>query len=110
MTQACQSLRTIDMCVIEGQSASCAVKDKKYSLTLDQMRNWHAWDEISNDLLGSKLVECEIKGKLPITDDTLGDMNICLIGIDCKDLDGWIATDRVGFSKIKHKLEFCRNR
>jgi hypothetical protein len=117
---ACQtSVRTIDICRLfpsEGL-ASCAKGDKQYELEFPaKLGGWYAFHEESLSLLGARLEECEIKGRLPADDTTWDEVNACLIDegycgeTPVIDLEYYYAIDRVGRRKILDRLEFCTRR
>jgi hypothetical protein len=68
---------------------------------------WYAWDELDMEFLASRLAQCEEDGKLPRSDRTLAEMDICQIGKDCERIEGFYATNPSGYAKIKNKLEWC---
>lgn len=106
----CQSMRLISICRIDTPRASCARNNKNFQREYpEEMVGWVAWDEEANQLLGSRLEQCESDGKLPPNDRTLDQMRMCAIGANCgSDLVGYWATDPEGRNKIKDKLEWCR--
>jgi hypothetical protein len=104
----CQTTRLITICRIFDNIGECARKDKQFKLSIEQMKGFTAWDELDMQLLGSKLDQCEEDGKLPSSDKTLEEMELCEIGKDCEDIEEFFATDPDGLQKIKDKLDWCR--
>lgn len=110
----CNSLRKIDVCMVQGEVAECANGDDKYKLQYPtQMLGWHCWDLEAQMLLGESLQTCEADGKLPRDDQTWYRMGVCEIYKDnfvkmpCGDVNGFICTNPEGAQKIESKLTYC---
>lgn len=109
LLSSCQTTRLIDLCMIEEPVAHCARKDDKYQLPYPSgLVKWYAWDQLDMEHLASRLAQCEEDGKLPRSDKTLEEMDICIIGSDCGFIEGFYATDPSGYQKIKDKLDWCK--
>lgn len=105
---SCQSMRLIEICRIWDDIGNCAKKDKQYTKPVAEMIGYAAWDDEANDLLGSRLEQCEQDGKLPWSDRTWEEMRTCEIGRNCGQLEGLFATDSKGQRMIKDKLDWCK--
>lgn len=116
------STRSVDICVlnVHGNEAYCAKKKKQYKLEVKKMRGWLAMDDLSYQIIGEKIAQCNVDGKLP-KEDIFYQIEVCEMSadhVDCtfngqtnpEDLiyvDGWFATNESGFQKIKAKLDYC---
>lgn len=109
--------RSLDICSIDvvAAIANCAHADEKYTVSFpDAMMFWIAFPRESLLLLANRLETCEIDGKLPPDDNTIGEMHTCPIlpggcgELSFPELQGYFAVSGEGFDKIKAKIEFCK--
>lgn len=116
------STRGIDICVLDvpSDAASCAKKSKQYKKTVGQLVGWYAMDELSYQIIGDKIAQCNVDGKLP-KEDIFFEIELCRIEADnavCTlnndtvvedkmHIHQWFATDDRGLQKIKAKLDYC---
>lgn len=113
------SIRLVDICRLfpEDNAASCAKGDKKYDLAFPtQLVGYYAFHEESLNLLGARLEECEVNGRLPRGDTTWDEMNACVITMQgCgqashDDLFDHYAVPPKSQRKILDRLNWCKTR